>query len=156
MAKKLVPVFVGYMKKCDGISDADVKISPKSQSAFNEHSKNFKDDEQVKLTVSRLTEDKIRSVVQNNYYRGVVIKILAEHFGHIGPGEKEELHNSLRTMFLVRTTKLGLKVVETTTVLDTKLFERYLQAIRDWALAEHQCYIPKPNEVEEEDEFTKI
>ena len=156
MAKKLVPVFVGYMKKCDGISDADVKISPKSQAAFNEHSKNFKDDEQVRVTVSRLTQDKIRSVVQNNYYHGVVVKILAEHFGYIGPGEKDELADSLRAMFLVKTTKLGLKVVVSTTVLDTKLFERYLQAIRDWALEVHQIKIPLPNEVEEEDEFTKI
>ena len=79
MAKKLHPIFVGRMKRTDGISDAGLKVDQKSQEAYNEHSKNFKDDEQVKFTVSRLTETKIRSVEQNNYYFGVVLKILAEH-----------------------------------------------------------------------------
>jgi len=156
MAKKLVPVFAGRIKRSDGISDAGLKVGPKSQAAFNEYSKKFKDNEQVRITVTRLTKEKIRSIVQNNYYQGVVLKIIAEHFGHIGPGEKEELADSLRAMFLVKTTKLGLQVVVSTTVLSTKLFERYLQAIRDWALQEYQIKIPLPNEVEEEDEFTKI
>jgi hypothetical protein len=154
VAKKLRPIFVGILQN---VSDkASLEVDPKSQEMFTEFAKTFKRWEKIKFTVTRLTKRTIRSVEQNNYYWGVVLKILSEHFGYIGHGEKEELHDSLRTMFLVRTTKLGLKVVESTTKLDTELFERYLQAIRDWALAEHQCRIPLPNEVEESDDYTKI
>jgi hypothetical protein len=155
MAKKLRPIFVGIVNDDPGVP-ARLRINNKSESAFIEYLKKFKKNEQVKVVVTRLTKTTIRSVEQNNYYWGVVLKILAEHFGYIGVGEKEELHDSLRTMFLVRTTKLGLKVVESTTKLDTELFERYLQAVRDWAIHEHQCRIPKPNEVEESDDYTKI
>lgn len=155
MAKKLRPIFVGIVNDDPGVP-ARLRINNKSESAFIEYLKKFKKNEQVKVVVTRLTKRTIRSVEQNNYYWGVVLKILSEHFGYIGHGEKEELHDSLRTMFLVRTTKLGLKVVESTTKLDTELFERYLQAIRDWAISEHQCFIPLPNEVEESDDYDKI
>jgi hypothetical protein len=154
MAKKLRPIFVGVLQNVMG--EASIEVDPKSQDMFTEFAKTFKRWEKVKFTVTRLTKRTIRSVEQNNYYWGVVLKILSEHFGYIGLGEKEELHDSLRTMFLVRTTKLGLKVVESTTKLDTELFERYLQAVRDWAIQEHQCFIPLPNEVEESDDYTKI
>jgi len=154
-SKKLHPIFVANIVWADGFI-ASLKIDAKSQGSFNEYAKGFGKNQKVKVVVSGLTNIKIRSVEQNNYYWGIVLKILAEHFGYIGVDEKEELHDSLRTMFLVRTTKLGLKVVETTTKLSTELFERYLQAIRDWALHEHQCFIPKPNEVEESDDYTKI
>jgi len=155
MAKKLRPIFVAEFDWSKG-TIVSLKVDPKSQVSLNEYAKTFGKNQKVKFTISRLTKRTIRSVEQNNYYWGVVLKILSEHFGYIGHGEKEELHNSLRTIFLVRTTKLGMKVVETTTKLDTKLFERYLQAIRDWAIQEHQCFIPLPNDVEESDNYTKI
>lgn len=156
MAKKLNPIFVGVLYRGGGGTDASLEIDSKSMTAFNEYAKGFKYNEKVKVTVTRLTKSKIRSVEQNNYYWGIVLKILCDEFGYIGPSEKEELHDSLRAMFLVRTGKLGLKLVESTTRLDTELFERYLKAIRDWALMEYQIKIPLPNEVEESDDYTKI
>jgi hypothetical protein len=133
-----------------------LEIDPNSQAAFDEYSKKFKKNEKVKFTVSCLTRKTIRSTEQNNYYWGVVIKILADDLGYIGTGEKEQLHEELKSMFLVKVGKLGKPYVERTSVLDTKLFERYLEAIRSWASEFQNIHIPLPNEVEESDTYTRI
>ena len=72
------------------------------------------------------------------------------------PSEKGILHDELRGIFLVKRGKLGQLYVESTTRLDTALFERYLEAIRQWALDFHGIRIPLPNEVEESDTYEKI
>jgi len=149
------PIFVGYFDELPN-GEIIVRFKQDSQANLKEHRKKLKANKLVKVVISSLTKKKIRSAEQNNYYWGIVIKILAEHFGYIGPGEKEDLHNELRSIFLVRIGRLGHRVVESTTKLSTDLFERYLEAIRGWALIEHNCKIPKPNEAEETDTYIEI
>jgi hypothetical protein len=144
------PILVGHIGwKLNG--DAYVIYSASSQAVFNVYATKF-GEKQVKSVVSGLTAGKIRSVEQNNYYWGVVLEIIADDLGYIGPGEKEDLHNELRSMFLVRIGKLGEPYVESTTRIDTKLFERYLEAIRTFMLNKYQIRIPLPNEAESSDD----
>ena len=154
------PVFIAEktMIEIDGVGVKAIFFSKRTLHAIAEHLETINGDK-VKVVISSLTQKKVRSVEQNNYYRGVVIKILAEHFGYIGPGEKDDLHNQLRSMFLVKIGSLGEPTVESTTRLSTKIFELYLEAIRTWALREYQIRIPLPNEVEDADEsdtYTKL
>jgi len=144
------PIFVGQIYS-NPEGNSFIELSDSSQKLLNAYHKKI-GNKKIKMSISGLTEKKLRSVEQNNYYWGVVLDILAQHFGYIGPGEKEDLHNELRSMFLVRIGKLGKPVVESTTRISTDIFEKYLEAIRTWALVKFQVRIPLPNEVEEADE----
>lgn len=144
------PIFVGQIYK-NPEGDSFVELTKSSQKLLNSYHKKI-GNKKVRMSLSGLTEKKLRTVEQNNYYWGVVLEILSDHLGYIGPGEKEDLHNELRSMFLVRIGKLGQPVVESTTRISTALFEKYLEAIRTWSMSKFQCYIPLPNEVEESDE----
>jgi hypothetical protein len=148
------PVLVGQIKWIaggKGNGEARILLDPSSQSVFNNQAVKL-DGKIIKVIVSTLTKKKIRSVEQNNYYWGVVLEIIAEELGYIGPGEKEDLHNELRSRFLIRMGKMGSPVVESTTKLSTKIFEKYLEAIRTFMQDTYGIKIPLPNEVEEADE----
>jgi hypothetical protein len=155
MSDKPKPLFVGEIVKCSD-RDYGLVIDGNSQELFNQFCRDRSGKRKVRISVSGLTEKKMRSVEQNAYYWGVVIKILADDLGYVGPGEREDLHNELRGMFLVKVGKLGKRVVESTTRLDTETFERYLAAIRGWADEFQNIKIPLPNEVEESDTYTRI
>lgn len=144
------PIFVTQIK-ADPDGKAYLEFYDSSQELLNSYYKKH-GNKMLRVSINGLTDKKLRSVEQNNYYWGVVLEILAQHFGYIGPGEKEDLHNEMRSMFLVRIGKLGQPVVESTTRISTDIFEKYLEAIRTWALVKYQVRIPLPNEVEEADE----
>ena len=144
------PLFVGQLK-VDENGNSYPEFLDSSQKLLNTYHKKV-GNKKIRMSISGLTDKKIRSVEQNNYYWGVVLEILADHLGYIGPGEKEDLHNELRSIFLVRIGKLGEPVVESTTRISTALFEKYLEAVRTWSLTKFQCKIPLPNEVEIPDE----
>ena len=151
------PILVAELEWTEN-ADAKIVISKSSQSVLNAQAVKLHG-KPVKVVVSSLTKKKLRSVEQNNYYWGVVLKILAEDLGYIGPGEKEDLHNELRSIFLVRTGKLGQPTVESTTRLSTELFEKYLEAIRNFAKERFGIIIPMPNEAEtssETDTYRKL
>jgi cell division protein FtsI/penicillin-binding protein 2 len=142
---------IGWIAGDKNTGEARIKLDNSSQAVFNTQALKL-DGKKIKVIVSTLTKKKMRSVEQNNYYWGVVLEIIAEYLGYIGPGEKEDLHNELRSMFLVRMGKLGSPVVESTTKLSTKIFEKYLEAVRTFMLNNYGIKIPLPNEVEEADE----
>ena len=82
-----------------------------------------------------------RSLNQNKYYWGVIIKMLGDEFGYIA----EEMHDALRMRFLqVHTNKLP--TIKSTTELSTKEMEEYLSKIRQWA-SEEGIFLPLPNEI---------
>lgn len=85
------------------------------------------------------TPKKIRSNQQNRHYWGVVVKLLAEHFGYTS----DEMHGVLKWKFASR---LDLN---TTTAMSTSEFSnQYVEEIRKWALNDYQIYIPLPDEVD--------
>ena len=90
-----------------------------------------------------ITVKKFRSNDQNSYYWGVVIDILSNELGY----EPKEMHDALRVHFLSKPDeKTGLMKVASSTALDTKEMEVYLEGIRRWASIEMSIVIPNPNE----------
>lgn len=100
------------------------------------------------VTVKR--RRKIRSLSQNKYYWGVVVKVIGEYLGET----KERVHDMLAALYLRDT--IDLKngntelTVKSTAKLTTDEFEVYLKQVRQWAQEELSCVIPEPNEVTNE------
>lgn len=88
---------------------------------------------------------KKRSLMQNAYYWGVVLKILSDHTGY----NSDETHQEMAKMFLSYE-NAGKTFVKSTTRLHTGEFEQYLEKIRQWAQVEMLVRIPLPNEITEE------
>lgn len=99
----------------------------------------LKDGKRYKVQIK---EDRsTRSSNQNRYMWGCVYKMISEHTGY----ELEEVHQLMGKLFL-RYTK-GLETfVKSTTRLNTKEMEEYLEKVRRFAAMELQLSIPLPNE----------
>ncbi|MCP5006910.1 MAG: hypothetical protein GY941_23630 [Planctomycetes bacterium] len=82
-----------------------------------------------------------RSIQQNNYYFGVVCKIISDETGYT----TEEIHQILGDKFLSYE-KNELKFIKSTTKLKTNEFEIYMEECRRFASMELSCYVPLPNE----------
>ena len=104
----------------------------------------FKDDTHVFVTIEKITVRKLRSVKQNRYYWGIIIKILCKEIGY----SKEEMHEALKYKFLRYENVTGLPTVLSTTNLSTIEQESYHAQIRRWAAIDMGIVIPKPNEVD--------
>jgi hypothetical protein len=103
----------------------------------------------VDIRISK--ERKPRSLNQNNYYFGVLVKMISDHTGH----SEYETHEILKVMFLPERielqTKKGIEyktIGKSTTTLSTGQMEEYNTKIREWASINLGLYIPLPNEVE--------
>jgi len=90
---------------------------------------------------------------QNAYYFGVVVKILADHFGY----EPEECHEELKLLFNPIQSKIdpSRTIGGSTTKMSTVEFfhdeDSYVERIARWAATEHQVFIPPPEKAEKED-----
>lgn len=84
-----------------------------------------------------------RSNNQNNYYFGVVCKLLGDYFGY----EPDEMHEALKLKFL-QVGACDVPTLKSTTKLNTAEFEEYLERIRRWAAVDYGITVPLPNEVE--------
>lgn len=82
-----------------------------------------------------------RSTLQNSYYFGVVVELLANELGY----EKDEIHEILKYKFL-QSHAMGMPYVKSTTKLSTGEFEDYLSKIKRWAAEFLNIVIPDPNE----------
>lgn len=97
--------------------------------------------------ISITTPKSKRSDQQNRYYWGVVVKILADELGYFS----YEMHELLRIKFLKRELILNeviYTIGSSTTKLNTKEMEIYLENIRRWAAIELNILIPLPNEID--------
>ena len=83
----------------------------------------------VMVTAEKLR--KHRTDAQARYYRGVVLKTIADNCGYCG----SELPKRGR-----------LNIPVSTTDLNTQEMIDYIEAIRDWAATELGIYVPEPNE----------
>jgi hypothetical protein len=85
-----------------------------------------------------------RSLNQNAYYWGVVIKLLCEHTGYFD----DEMHEALKYKFLPnRPVEIGretIKVTSSSTKLNTKEFMDYVEKIKAYAASELGVIIPDP------------
>lgn len=96
-------------------------------------------------TIEIVRSKRKRSLNQNKYYWGVVVKIVSMHTGYTA----DEAHQELARMFLSYDNN-GKKFVRSTTKLTTWEFEQYLDKVRAWAQKEMDCHIPMPNEITDE------
>ncbi len=86
---------------------------------------------------------KNRTLRQNRYYWGVVVKVLADHFGYT----IDEMHEALKWKFLQKK-DAPLPTVKSTTELSTVEFTDYLESVWRWAATEYSVYIPDPDKVD--------
>ncbi len=107
----------------------------------------FKDGEPLELVIRK--PRKHPTDAQRKYYWKVIVGMIMEY---TGIEEKEEVHYMLKSMFLCKINKLGLKVVGSTEGdLDTKSREEFHGKCRRWALNYLGLKIPLPNEVDIDD-----
>ena len=100
-----------------------------------------------------LKETKMRSLPENRYYFGIIVKILSDELGN----SPMEIHELCKQLFLgeivfIKTQKgvREINVSKSTTELSTIEFEEYLSNIRQWASMELGIYLPLPNELSSE------
>lgn len=88
---------------------------------------------------------KNRSVNQNRYYWGVVMRMIADDLGYT----PQEAHEAMVHQFLLRDSeKDGVPpTVRSTAAMTTMEFEEYLEMVKKWAAEFRQLYIPDPSEV---------
>lgn len=96
-------------------------------------------------TIEIVKSKRKRSLNQNKYYWGVVLKVISMHTGYTS----DEVHQELAKMFLSYDNN-GKQFVRSTTKLTTWEFEQYLDKCRAWAQKEMDCHIPMPNEITDE------
>lgn len=87
-----------------------------------------------------------RSLNQNSYYWGVVVKILSDETGN----DPESIHEFIKLKFNPKFVTVGNEqalIGGSTANLSTKDFEEKMEEIRAWAAIELNINIPEPNEV---------
>jgi hypothetical protein len=94
---------------------------------------------------------KNRSLNQNRYYHGVIIKILCGHTGF----RPYEMHEYIKRKFnpvIVTDPETGeqMETGGSTAEMNTKQFTDFIDEIRDWSFNNLGCYIPEPGEVPDE------
>ena len=100
---------------------------------------------QVRLEITGLSKKVERTLKQNNYYWGVVVKYISDEIGD----SKDDIHSVLRTMFLSvekLINDVSFMFIKSTTDLDTKEFNDYVTECRNWASSFLNLYLPEPNE----------
>ena len=99
------------------------------------------------ITIDWKSVKPTRSLLQNKYYWGVVIKALSEEIGY----EPEMMHEYMKDCFLNKYKEAygmpdggEIKYGKSTTNLTTKEFDDYVYAIRIWADSFLSLDIPLP------------
>lgn len=127
----MIPIFTGIV--VNGNFESDKKSFSDYIRTFNNH--------RVEVIIRKPKTS--RSTLQNSYYFGVVVEILAKELGY----DKDEIHEILKYKFL-QSNAMGMPYVKSTTKLSTGEFEDYLEKIRRWAAEFLNINIPLPNECE--------
>lgn len=94
----------------------------------------------VKVEIKRALPQ--RSLQQNRYYWGVVVKMIAEYTGH----EPDDVHSFLKYRFLRQSDGI-IEWTRSTADLDRAEFTEYIEKCRQWALDELNITIPSPDDM---------
>jgi len=140
--KQIVPIFEG------DIVDQKLKLQDHVKAAISRWLRTFKTGAHVDIIIRKHRSK--RTDEQNRYYWGVVIPILADHFGY----DPEEMHEELKIMFNPIQSKIDPSRVigGSTTKMDTKEFmaddDSYIERICRWGATEYGIYIPPPKKAD--------
>lgn len=127
----MIPKF--FARKIDG------KLQFEKPELYRAYISGIKADTRIEITIKPYKRK--RSDQQNRFYWGVVVPILANHFGYT----KDEMHDALRWEFLRREGE-GPTTARSTTSLTTVEFIAYIDSIVIWAATNYQIVIPDPYE----------
>ncbi|NQU04255.1 MAG: hypothetical protein HQ589_08920, partial [Syntrophaceae bacterium] len=108
--KQPTPRFFGVIQK------GKLDIVDHEKEAIKRWCRTFKDGTKIDITIRKHSSK--RTNLQNRYYWGVVLPILADYFGH---DNTEDLHNDLKLKFNPIKSKIqeGIKIGGTTTKMST-------------------------------------
>lgn len=140
--KKFIPTFEADVVK------GKLKIGKSVRQAMARWVSTFKNGTHLEIIIRKFRSK--RTLEQNAYYWGVVVNILADHFGY----ETEEMHEELKRLFNPIESKItpGVMIGGSTTKLSTEEFycgeTSYVERICRWAATEHGVYIPPPKKIE--------
>jgi hypothetical protein len=130
----LTPVFKGFVSAEGQLLLADRK-------SFLEYLKS-QAGKHVEVVVQRIK--KRRSKPQNDYLRGVIVRILANEWGW----EEDDMHEFLLAKLAPRRkAEKGPDQIIRSSEMTTVRFNEYCEKIRRWAAIEYQMNLPEPNEV---------
>jgi hypothetical protein len=137
----MTPLFDGTIK--------DGKLLLDKGPKFREHLSSL-NGKRVQVTVEKIKNS--RTIQQNRYYWGVVVKLIAQHTGH----DPEQIHEFLKLKFSPRWFMMWpvgknqfeeQRIPTSTTRLDTLEFVDYTEKCRMWANEFLGLEIPLPGEV---------
>lgn len=92
----------------------------------------------------------IRTLAENRYYWGVIVKMVSDAMAVI----PDHAHEFLKALFLKSGVDFKGKrytIVRSTASLSVKEFEEYCEQCRAWAASELETAIPLPNEISLDD-----
>jgi len=138
-----IPIFSG------DIVSGKLKLLERERESIRRWTRTFKTGTKVDILIRKHRTK--RSNEQNRYYWGVVLAILADHFGY---DSVEECHEDMKRMFNPTESKIqpGVIVGGSTTKMSTEEFfcgeTSYVERICRWSAVEHGVFIPPPGKVE--------
>lgn len=103
---------------------------------------------ELEILIERLSAT--RSIQQNRFYFGLILRLISEHTGD----SKEDLHEFFKLKFNVKTLVLcnqygeivgEERIGQSTTKLNKVLFMDYCEAVRQFALEKLDIVIPDPD-----------
>ena len=138
-----IPIFEGHVVK------KKLKLLDHVKKGINLWVSTFKNGTKLDITIRK--QKVKRTNLQNRYYWGVVVPILADHFGHDNP---EDMHEDLKQEFNPIESKIDpTKIIGgSTTKLSTVEFfsaeDSYIERICRRAVMDWEVYIPPPEKSE--------
>ena len=138
------PIFEG------DIIDGKLRLLDHVKKSISLWCRTFKTGTHIEIKITKYRNK--RTNEQNRYYWGVVIPILADHFGH---DNSEDMHEDLKLKFNPIKSKIEAEKIigGTTTKLSTVDFysaeDSYIERICRWAAMEYSVYVPPPQKKED-------
>lgn len=140
--KQPIPVFAG------DIVDKKLKMLNRERKALLLWCNTFPNGTHVDITIRK--HKTTRSTLQNSYYWGAVLPILADYFGY---DNTVDIHEEMKMKFNPIPSKIdkGKMIGGSTTRLSTVEFfsaeDSYINRIRRWAAMDFSIYIPDPEKI---------
>ena len=98
--------------------------------------------QEIYITIRK--QSKNRSIRQNDYFHGVICKMIADEIGD----NTEAVKEALKIKFLSFALKNGMQTIRSTSELSTSEFESFCSNCRQFASQFLGIFIPLPNEIE--------
>lgn len=128
-----------------------IRINPENLTLLDRLYDKIEELPEGEYMVYLLNQKPNRSLQQNRYYFGVVLRALKEHTGI----SVDDMHDVLKFRFNPKVISFSgmdeVKIGGSTKEMTTDVFMEYIEKIRQWAIENLECYIPLPQEVTGED-----